>query len=133
MNIRDYLDSTYLKTAEQAGISEQENTSIVCAFIQEAIEERFKLIMIRPDKVALAKEMILKAKSSLDIGTVIDFPKGISSVDQKLNEAKQAILDGADDLDFVCNYEAFKKGKINLLKEEILKCTQLGIQNIVIL
>lgn len=129
MNIRDYLDSTYLKTAEQAGISEQENTSIVLTSIQEAIEERFKLIMIRPDKVALAKEMILKAKSSLDIGTVIDFPKGTSSFDQKLNEAKQAILDGADDLDFVCNYEAFKRGEINLVKEEILKCTQLGIEN----
>ena len=129
MNIRDYLDSTYLKTAEQAGISVQDNTIIVRNSIQEAIEERFKLIMIRPDKVALAKEMILKAKSNLDIGTVIDFPKGISSVDQKLNEAKQAILDGADDLDFVCNYEAFKRGEINLVKEEILKCTQLGIEN----
>lgn len=129
MNIRDYLDSTYLKTAEQAGISEQENTRIVLNSIQEAIEERFKLIMIRPDKVTLAKEMILKAKSNLDIGTVIDFPKGISSVDQKLMEAKQAILDGADDLDFVCNYEAFKRGEINLVKEEILKCTQLGIEN----
>jgi len=79
MNIRDYLDSTYLKTAEQAGISEKENTTIVRTSIQEAIEERFKLIMIRPDKVALAKEMILKAKSNLDIGTVIDFPKGTSS------------------------------------------------------
>ena len=129
MNIREYLDSTYLKTAEQAGISEQENTSIVRTSIQEAIEERFKLIMIRPDKVVLAKEMILKAKSNLDIGTVIDFPKGTSSFDQKLNEAKQAILDGADDLDFVCNYEAFKRGEINLVKEEILKCTQLGIEN----
>jgi deoxyribose-phosphate aldolase len=27
----------------------------------------------------------------------------------KLVEAEKAIQDGADDLDFVCNYEAFKK------------------------
>jgi hypothetical protein len=26
MNIKQYLDSTYLKTAEQAGLSEKENT-----------------------------------------------------------------------------------------------------------
>ena len=107
MNIKDYLDSTYLKTAEQAGISENENIKTVVNCVQEAIDERFKLVMIRPEMVPLAKRMILKENSKLDIGTVIDFPKGAS----------------------VCNYEAFKKGKINLVKEEILKCTQLGIQN----
>ena len=56
MNIKDYLDSTYLKTANQAGISENENTEIVINCIQEAIDERFKLVMIRPEMVALAKK-----------------------------------------------------------------------------
>jgi deoxyribose-phosphate aldolase len=129
MNIKDYLDSTYLKTANQAGISENENTEIVINCIQEAIDERFKLVMIRPEMVALAKKMILKENSKLNIGTVIDFPQGNAPINKKLLEARQAIIDGADDLDFVCNYEAFKKGKINLVKEEILKCTQFGIQN----
>ena len=129
MNIKDYLDSTYLKTADQAGISENENIEIVINCIQEAIDERFKLVMIRPEMVALAKKMILSQHSKLDIGTVIDFPQGNSTLNKKLLEARQAIIDGADDLDFVCNYEAFKKGEINLVKEEILKCTQLGIQN----
>ena len=129
MNIKDYLDSTYLKTAEQAGISENENIKTVVNCVQEAIDERFKLVMVRPEMIPLAKRMILKENSKLDIGTVIDFPKGASVLSKKLKEANQAILDGADDLDFVCNYEAFKKGNINLVKEEILKCTLLGIQN----
>ena len=129
MNIKDYLDSTYLKTANQAGISETENSAIVVNCIQEAIDERYKLVMIRPEMVSLAKKMILKENSKLNIGTVIDFPEGNSRISIKLQEAQKAIFDGADDLDFVCNYEAFKKGKINLVKEEILKCTQLGIQN----
>ena len=51
MDIKQYLDSTYLKTAEQAGISEQENEKIVTATVQEAIDEQFKLIMIRPQFV----------------------------------------------------------------------------------
>ena len=68
MNIKDYLDSTYLKTAEQAGISESENIEIVSNCIQEAIDERFKLVMIRPEMVSLAKKMILKEKSKLNIG-----------------------------------------------------------------
>lgn len=129
MNIRQYLDSTYLKTAIQAGISEKENVEIVKGFIQESIDEHFKLIMIRPEMVSLAKKMITEANSKVDIGTVIDFPEGNSSLVKKLEEANQAILDGADDLDFVCNYEAFKKGEIDLVKEEILKCTQLGLDH----
>ena len=127
MNIKQYLDSTYLKTAEQAGLSEEKNVLVAKGFIQEAIEEGFKLIMIRPDMVSLAKKMITEANSTLQIGTVIDFPEGKSSLEEKLNEAIQAIHDGADDLDFVCNYEAFKKGDIDLVKEGILRCTQLGL------
>ena len=129
MNIKQYLDSTYLKTADQAGINEVENVLVAKGFIEEAINEHFKLIMIRPKIVSLAKKMITEANSNLQIGTVIDFPEGKSSVNEKINEAIQAINDGVDDLDFVCNYEAFKNGDIDLVKEEILKCTQLGLSN----
>ena len=127
MDIKHYLDSTYLKTATQADVSETENFQINKKSIQEAIDYNFKLIMIRPDRVALAKKMIQEAHSNLLIGTVIDFPNGQSDLATKLAEAEQAIADGADDLDFVCNYEAFKNGEIALVKEEILKGTQLGL------
>ncbi|MGO4820411.1 MULTISPECIES: deoxyribose-phosphate aldolase [unclassified Flavobacterium] len=129
MNIRHYLDSTYLKTARQAGLDENENIKVVEKFIKEAIDENFKLIMIRPEMVSLAKEMIVAANSAVQIGTVIDFPEGKSTIESKLQEANQAILDGADDLDFVCNYEAFKNGEIDLLKEELYQGTKLGLDH----
>jgi deoxyribose-phosphate aldolase len=129
MNIKKYLDSTYLKTAKQAGLDDENNIKVVKGFIQEAINERFKLIMIRPAMVSLAKQIIADAGSDLQIGTVIDFPKGKSTIDFKLVEAVKAIEDGVNDLDFVCNYEAFKNGNFDLLKEEVLKGTQLGIDN----
>ena len=129
MNVKPYLDSTYLKTAVQAGISEAENAAIAQSFIKEAIDEQFKLIMIRPEMVAVARQLITEAKSKLTIGTVIDFPYGRSRVDKKLEEAQQAIADGADDLDFVCNYEAFKNGDTELVKNEILDCTKLGLEH----
>lgn len=129
MDIKQYLDSTYLKTPQQAGISDVENETIVEGFIQEAIDENFKLIMIRPNVVSLAKKMISNAKSKVLVGTVIGFPEGDYSLEEKLEEAKKAIEDGADELDFVCDYEAFKKGEINLVKEEVLKGTQLGLSN----
>lgn len=129
MNIKQYLDSTYLKTASQAGLSEAENLTVVKNAIMEAITEGFKLIMVRPEYVALAKKMILKANSNLNVGTVIDFPEGISDIETKLKEANEAIANGADELDFVCNYEAFKNGDTELVKQEILIATQIGLAN----
>ena len=58
MNLKQFLDSTYLKTASQAGISEAQNKKVATEFIQEAIDENFKLIMIRPEYVSLAKKII---------------------------------------------------------------------------
>ena len=129
MDIKQYLDSTYLKTPEQAGLSDSENEKVARGFIQEANNKKFKLIMIRPDRVSLALKMISDAKSKVLVGTVIGFPEGNYSLEQKLEEAKKAIEDGADELDFVCNYEAFKKGQIDFVKEEILQGTKLGISN----
>lgn len=127
MNVKQYLDSTYLKTASQAGLSEAENLIVVKNAISEAISENFKLIMIRSEYVSLAKEMILKTNSALLVGTVIDFPEGNSDIETKIKEANAAIENGADDLDFVCNYEAFKNGNLALVKQEILLGTQIGL------
>jgi deoxyribose-phosphate aldolase len=129
MNIKQYLDSTYLKTATQAGLSEEDNSLVVKGFIQEAMDEGFKLIMIRPDKVAMAKKMIAEAYSKVLIGTVIAFPEGTASLAEKLEEAQKAIEEGADELDFVANYEAFKKGEVELVKNEIYSGTRLALES----
>jgi len=128
MNINQYLDSTYLKTAEQANISEEATKQKVMDLVNEAIENNFKLAMIRPKFVGMAKEMVEAANSKVLIGTVIGFHEGTNSTEQKLLEAKQAIINNADELDFVINYEAFKQGKINLLKAEVYKGTKLGLE-----
>jgi deoxyribose-phosphate aldolase len=73
--------------------------------------------------------MISNANSKVLIGTVIDFPEGTSSIAKKLVEALECIQNGADELDYVCNYEAFKTGNVGLVEDEILKGTQLGLDN----
>ena len=129
MNIKNYLDSTYLVTAEQNHISEKENTVLVQRFVQEAIDLKFKLVMIRPDKVVLAKKLIVAQQSKVLVGTVIGFPEGTSTIEEKLLEAQLAIKNGADELDFVVNFEAFKNGEINLVKTEVFKCTTLALKS----
>lgn len=128
-NIKEYLDSTYLKTADQAGVSEEENLKITQELVQQAIDQNYKLAMILPQYVAMARNMLYAAKSETLLGTVIDFPKGKSILDDKLMEAATSILDGADELDFVANYDAFRFGDLDLVKEEILECSKICLVN----
>ena len=129
MDINQYLDSTYLKTAEQANISESETKQKVIDLVNEAIENDFKLAMIRPKFVAMARNMVKEANSNTLIGTVIGFHEGSNDTNSKLAEAQQAIIDDVDELDYVINYNAFKEEKINLVKAEVYKGTKLALDN----
>lgn len=129
IHIQNYLDSTYLKTPEQSGLSEAETQEKVKELVQECIDEGFVLAMIRPDYVAMAKKMVKEAKSKVFIGTVIGFHEGTACITDKLMVAQKAIEDGVDELDYVVNYEAFKAGELDLVREEILKGTQLGLDH----
>jgi deoxyribose-phosphate aldolase len=129
MKLSHYIDSTYLKTPLQANLSEEETRENVINLITEAIEFDFKLVMIRANYISLAKEMISKANSNVNIGTVIGFHEGTDSIEEKLIEAQAAIDLGVDDLDFVINYLAFQKGEIEVVVNEIIKGTKLGLDN----
>ena len=71
-------EDLYLKTKEQSGLSDQEEKQVVKSFVLEAVEHNFKLVMIRSNYVALAKEIIADKGSNVLVGTVIDFPNGSS-------------------------------------------------------
>jgi len=129
MNIAQYLDSTYLKTPAQSGISNEETLQKDKDLAQEAIDNGILAVMIRPDYVSEIKKYIQERNSDVIVGTVIGFHEGTYSVDEKLAEASKAIQDGADELDFVINYNAYLKGDLELVKEEFVKCTQLCMEN----
>ena len=129
VNIAGYLDSTYLKTSTEAGVSEIETKEIVINAIKEAIDAKFACIMIRSEFIAIAKELIEKSKSKLKIGTVVDFPFGNSTTEQKIIEAKSAIQSGAYDIDYVCDYNAFKRGAFAKFDSDILEGTKIVLGN----
>lgn len=129
MDINQYLDATYLKTPHQAGISEEENLQNVTILLNEAVHFGYKLVMIRSNYIPFAKDFLKQHQCNSLIGTVIGFHEGTYSLNSKLVEAENAIDLGADELDFVINYEAFRKGNINLIKEEVLQGTKVCLEN----
>lgn len=129
MNIAQYLDSTYLKTPEQSGISHEETLQKDKELAQVAIDNGIFAVMIRPDYVSEIKKYIKERNSNVAVGTVIGFHEGTYSMEEKLTEASKAIEDGADELDFVINYNAYLQGNIDLVKEEFVKGTRLSLDH----
>ena len=129
MKIEEYLDSTYLKLPEEAGISAEETEVIINKIIEEGIASNFACVMIRPNFVSKAVEMIQTSKSKLKVGTVIDFPFGNSSTEKKIEEAEEAISNGAYDIDFVCDYNSFKRGSFVKFDADIIEGTKICVEN----
>ena len=128
-NIAKYLDSTYLKTATEAGITDSENKKFVFSVINEAITYNFACIMIRPNFVLEAIGRIKSLGSEIKVGTVIDFPFGDGTTQLKVEEAKKAIQNGAFDIDFVCDYNAFKRGSFEKFDKDILEGTKVCVES----
>tara|TARA_R110002049_G_scaffold81404_7_gene206989 strand:+ start:579 stop:1325 length:747 start_codon:yes stop_codon:yes gene_type:complete len=128
MKINQFLDATYLKTPEQARVSNEENLQKVIKLVEEAIVYNYKLVMVRANYIETVARLLKDADSNVLIGTVVDFPEGKSSLENKIKEAEKAISLGADELDFVINYKSFKEGKLDLVINEVTKCIDLCLK-----
>jgi deoxyribose-phosphate aldolase len=126
-NVGDYIDSTYLKTPNQAGISDEETDVIIFDTIRDAIDHNMKLVMIRPEYVEASRKFIDEKGANVLVGTVIGFPNGDNSHAEKMDEAIKAIEDGVDELDFVVDYKAFKNGDLDKVKKEVSEGTVIGV------
>ena len=109
MNIAQYIDHTLLKPT--ATLSEIEK---LC---KEALEYGFAAVCVPPLYVKKSREFL--AGSKIKIATVIGFPFGYSAIEAKVAEIVLAIVDGADELDFVVNISAIKNGDWEFIGNEI--------------
>ena len=71
------------------------------------------------------KDVKKKYGDTLNICTVIGFPNGYNSTKVKAYEAKQAIKDGANEIDMVINLGDLKAKKYTKVKNEIKKLREV--------
>lgn len=112
--IASYIDHTILKPTAVAADIQQ-----LC---EEAMRFGFAAVCVPPQFVKLAAT--LTAGSGVKVATVIGFPFGYNSTAAKVLEIRQAIADGADELDMVHNISAVKEGAYGLLAAEVAQCLQ---------
>lgn len=115
MNIASYIEHTNLKPTLTSSQVEQ--------LIEEAKAHNFLGVCVPPFWVKKAKRDI--GTDPIKLVTVIGFPLGYNMTEAKLEEARLAIRDGADELDLVINISALKS-EMNWVKIEIAKCAKLA-------
>lgn len=107
--INNYIDHTLLKA-----IATREDIISLC---EEAKEYKFKSVCINGCYVSLAGEQL--AGSEVEICAVVGFPLGAMSFDAKVFEAKQAVRDGASEVDMVLNIGFLRSRKLEQVEQEI--------------
>ena len=113
MHLFNIIDYTLLDPVA----SEQEILDL-CA---KAIKLQVASVCITPDKVQIAKQAL--ENTSVLVCTVVSFPTGENSIEEKVNETTQAILQGADEIDVVINYK--KIDNASYLIEELNNLREL--------
>lgn len=109
MHLASLIDHTVLaQTTTHADVQR------VCA---EAAHYHFAAVCIPPVYVVEAANR-LKA-TGVNVCTVIGFPFGYHTIATKLEEMKNVVADGADELDVVLNIAALKNGDLNIVEHEI--------------
>ena len=107
--IASYIDHTLLNPC--AGVND---IMILC---QEAVNNKFASVCVNSYFVPLAATAL--KDSGVKVCAVIGFPLGSGSTKSKVAETKDAVLNGADEVDMVINIGAVKDGRYTVAGSDI--------------
>ncbi|MBM7652426.1 deoxyribose-phosphate aldolase [Neobacillus cucumis] len=110
LNIAQMIDHTLLK----ADASEAE----VRKLLEEAKQFKFASVCLNPTWVKTAAEF-LSETPEVKVCTVIGFPLGATTSEVKAFETKNAIDNGATEVDMVINIGALKDGQYDVVEKDI--------------
>ena len=109
MKLNKYIDHTLLK---QDASQEQ-----IDRLLSEAREYDFASVCVNPTWVKHAKTGL--EGSDVKVCTVVGFPLGATTSTVKAFETKEAVQNGADEIDMVINVGALKSGNLDLVESDI--------------
>jgi len=108
-NVAAMIDHTLLKAD-----AKKEQIEVLC---KEAKEYSFASVCVNPTWVKYASQLL--NGSTVKVCTVIGFPLGANTTETKAFETKNAIENGATEVDMVINIGALKDGNDSLVEQDI--------------
>jgi len=116
MKIAHYIDHTLLKPE-----ATQEQITQVC---EEAIEHGFASVCVNPCHVSLVNKKL--SGTAVKTCAVVGFPLGANTTESKMFEARQAIKNGAQEIDMVMNIGALKDCQYTLVEKDIAEIVKVA-------
>ena len=107
LDIAKFLDQTNLK--QDASVGD------ITKLVEEQRKYNFRSLCIAPSFLQVAR----KNMQNIYLSTVIAFPNGYATTESKIFEAKDAIKNGANDLDIVSNIGRIKMRDYEYLSKEV--------------
>lgn len=108
------IDHTLLKSTA--------TTNDIVTLCEEAKTHQFRSVCIEPLHVVTAKQTL--RGSGVLVCTVIGFPLGTNTTSTKVAETRQALLDGADEVDMVIHVGDALEGHFERIEEDIRAVVQ---------
>lgn len=91
---------------------------------RELAEQEIWSVCVRPSDVALARAAV--EGHSTRVCTVIGFPHGTTTTAAKVAESRQALADGATELDMVLNIGRLRGGDLDAVRADIAAVVEVG-------
>ena len=111
------VDYSYSKYIDHTVLKADTSRDTIRRFCEEARAYHFASVCVNPCHVAYAAELL--AGSGVKTSTVIGFPLGANTTAIKAAEARDAIANGADEVDMVLNIGALKDGDLAYVLADI--------------
>ena len=109
MGLNKYIDHTILKATA--------SSSDIQKLCEEAIEHEFYSVCVNGCYVADAKHLL--QGTDVKVAAVVGFPLGAMTTAAKVFEAKEAVENGAGEIDMVINIAKIKDGEFECVETEI--------------
>lgn len=103
------------KFIDQTNLKQDASESDIIKLVEEQRKYKFRSICIAPSFLQVARKNL----KNIYLTTVISFPNGYASTEAKIFEAKDAIKNGANDLDIVSNIGRIKMRDYDYLSKEV--------------
>lgn len=107
--LANLFDHTLLKA-----YAAEQDFEVLC---READQNGFKMVAINSAQTALCKRLL--KDSAVHVGAAIGFPLGQTTIESKVFETKDAIANGADEIDYVVNISKLKDRQYDYIEEEM--------------
>jgi deoxyribose-phosphate aldolase len=117
LNIKTLTYAQLAKVIDHSLLRPELTEAEVIAGCELAKRYHVASVCAKPADVMLAVRLL--AGSDVAVGTVVGFPHGNSTTAIKVAEARQALADGATELDMVINIAALRSGKSDYVRDEI--------------